>query len=108
MKMAESTNIKPTLCPSCGYMHDRSCAINTDGKQVDPTEGAWSICIQCAQISAFTADKSLRLLSPEERQEALQDWTVRRAILSIQIIKMKRRLSGADDGDTPRKPEGHS
>lgn len=58
---SSSTQIAPSLCPSCGYAFTKASPLDCD---VKPKEHDFSLCISCGALLCFTAD--LRLVKPTE------------------------------------------
>lgn len=61
-------DMAPCLCPACGYASDVASNL-PGGGHAEPRPGDLSICLNCAALSAFRLDLSLRLLSQRELQD---------------------------------------
>jgi len=73
------TMVPESACCECGHVMD-ACTGETQ-----PTEGDYTLCIECACLNIFDADLTLRRLTDDEIFEAAKDshlQALRRAILN--------------------------
>jgi hypothetical protein len=59
-----TTIVSKNRCRRCGQ--NNNAATNTTNEEVTPDEGDVSVCINCGEISMFTAEGKLREPTPEE------------------------------------------
>lgn len=76
--MKQTTDIKASPCPYCGYITD---AASGDGI---PKKDCISICIQCAGLSQFNEDMSLRKIDEHVYREVIENDDVRDKIKKYQ------------------------
>lgn len=69
-------------CPHCDYKNDGTTVL--ENEEASPHAGDFSVCINCAKVSAFKDDMHLRLLTEDETKLASKMSTLNRA---IKIIK---------------------
>ena len=69
--MRETQLPKPQQCWSCGYtVTDASAAVKPDAT---PSDGDYSLCIKCGQMSVFTKELELREPTLEEHIAIARD-----------------------------------
>ena len=57
------TRVPEVPCPLCGHLLDSVSDFETAAR---PTEGDLTVCIECAGLLTFTADRTLRVLRDGE------------------------------------------
>jgi hypothetical protein len=72
-----------TACLSCGYKFDAATQIGEGDDRARPSDGAVSICLNCAHLAIFTADGGLREPTDEELLEILAQRPARVAVEAI-------------------------
>jgi hypothetical protein len=71
-------------CPWCGHLFDRTS--NTEGDQ-EPSEGDFTVCISCAKISVFNADRTVRKPTTAERAQMLKlPWLMQVQLGIIHVV----------------------
>jgi hypothetical protein len=80
--MMEHYDIDKIVCPWCTSIHD--CAANVNGEGA-PEDGNINLCIRCECISIYdsTLPGGLRLPTPIEMSEAMEDEDVQRALWAL-------------------------
>lgn len=56
------TDLKPMLCPQCGYMMDACSSVG--GEEVAPHKDDISVCFNCGELLTFTDDLRLVKANP--------------------------------------------
>jgi hypothetical protein len=81
--MMESHAIPLNQCPFCDYTQKATtCASTPDAK---PHPGDLSVCLNCGEITVFSADLTQRLPSPSEYKEAWEMPEITRAVAGIKL-----------------------
>lgn len=78
--MKTTTRIGQQHCPHCGKPVNRSTMHNGDGL---PIAGDVSICAWCSFASIFGDDMTLRMPTPEEKQEIADSKECQAAINAV-------------------------
>jgi len=81
-KPVQCTKTPPSACPNCGTLLEAATGLGT------PQPGSLSICYQCDALMIFSADLTLRLMTPEERAQLDKDPV---ALLMISLLRTATR-----------------
>ena len=90
----KTTNTPQNICPCCGTSHNRATSANA--KNVSPTAGSISICVDCYGIAQFNADLTLSAV-PADKLPALYaenpglEKNIEQAITLLKQAKQKLR-----------------
>jgi hypothetical protein len=76
----KSSEVPPTICPSCGKRLDGATDPLT---KATPKEGDVSVCAYCQNIAVFRADQTLRAMTAREWAE--MPATCRKQLEAIQL-----------------------
>ena len=66
MKVGKDHKVPLSPCTNCRYEMDAVTGISETEDDITPDSGAFTICIKCGHIMAFTDDLTLRDLTEEE------------------------------------------
>lgn len=77
--------MKERECPHCGKKVDAAIEVNFE--DTSPTEGDYSVCINCAGVSIYGPNLTLRKPSHLEGLELYRNEDVRKAVFNIMGIK---------------------
>ncbi|HVQ49770.1 MAG TPA: hypothetical protein VMS92_06950 [Mycobacterium sp.] len=78
-----TTRYPSTSCPHCGYKMDAASPVEGTGV---PSEGDFSVCINCAGLMVFTHDMTLRKFGEADYEELVSDTDVCRRLLTVRDL----------------------
>lgn len=87
-KYAETYRYPAVACPYCSHRHDASTFLPRQGEVRVPSNGDFSMCVECTRPAVFEIGSfgvALRLPTPEESAEFYRDHAT--AVAGLMMLK---------------------
>jgi len=81
--------VKPTRCPTCGYLCDDATALHA--KKETPAAGDVAVCINCAEILRFTTELSVEVVTLNDLLN-ISEKSHKTIETAIRIIKTRGKI----------------